>query len=193
MSKLVCGVGVNDAWYVTQQTAGGLSVNCPAYRAWSSMIKRCYGVKQLARNPTYKNVTVCDDWCTFSKFRAWWLDNQRSGWQLDKDLLTESKVYSPETCIYIPQWLNKFTTDGAAARGDYPIGVDFGKASGRYRARCRHSDSGPEHLGWFDSPEDAHSAWLARKLAIARELKPRMDAIDARIYDRVIAIIRSKS
>ena len=48
-----------------------------------------------------------------------------------------------------------------------------------------------EHLGYFDTPEAAHAAWLKRKLELALELKPKMDEIDLRIYPRVIEIINN--
>lgn len=191
--KLVCGVGVNDADYFTQQIIDGKRVRCQANSSWMRMLTRCYSAKFHHRSPTYIGVKVCDEWLSFMTFRKWWVENQVDGWQLDKDLLSDNRIYSPESCIFVPSWLNHFTVDCGAARGLWPIGVSFRRELGEFQSLCRHPFGGRECLGHFPTPEEAHAAWLARKLEIARELKHLMDDIDARIFPRVIEIIsRSK-
>ena len=192
--RLVRGVGVNDAPYCTKHRTDGKQVNCPAYTAWNAMLRRAYSDKYHAEHQTYSGVTVCDEWHTFMSFRKWWLENQVDGWQIDKDILSDAACYSPDTCLFVPAWLNTFTIDSDAIRGELPIGVDFHKQAGKYRARCRHSLAGRRGrlgLGLFDTPEEAHLAWRTRKLELALELKPNMDEIDQRIYPRVIEIINN--
>ena len=139
---LVQGVGVNDAPYCTQPRIYGKQVRCPAYRAWTGILTRAYSDKYHAKRPTYSGVTVCEDWHSFMSFRHWWLENQVDGWELDKDILYDDVVYSPETCIFVPSWLNSFTTDSGSSRGELPIGVDFHKQAGKYRAQCGHPLAG---------------------------------------------------
>lgn len=189
---VVKGVGVNDAHYLTQPNIDGKKVMCPAYRAWATMLKRTYSSKYHAKRPTYSGVTVCDEWQSFMSFRGWWIENQVDGWQVDKDILSDAGVYSHETCIFVPAWLNSFTLDSGSLRGVYPIGVAFHKGTGRFQAGCRNPMSKKrEHLGYFDTPEAAHLAWRNRKLELAIELKPKMDEIDIRIYPRVVEIINN--
>ena len=191
-NSLVRGVGVNDSPNRIKPAIDGKQVSCPAYEAWRGMFKRAYSNKYHAKQPTYSGVTVCEDWHSFMSFRVWWIENQVDGWQLDKDILSDSREYSPETSIFVPSWLNMFTTDCGAARGAYPIGVDFHKGEGRFRALCSNPITKKrEHLGYFDTPEEAHLAWRTRKLELALELKPKMDEIDLRIYPRVIEIINN--
>ena len=92
--------------------------------------------------------------------------------QLDKDLLVEgNKVYSPKTCVFVTRMVNMFTTDRGNDRGELPIGVDWHKGSGRFRSRCRNPFTKKnEHLGLFDCEQEAHQAWLRRKLELAYEL-----------------------
>ena len=190
--KLVGGVGVNDAPYCTQHKIDGNNFMCPAYQAWTDMLTRVYSAKYRARQPTYSGVSVCDEWHSFMSFRSWWMENQVDGWQVDKDILSDAGVYSPEKCIFVPAWLNSFTLDSGSARGEYPIGVAFHKSTGKFRAQCCNPMSKKqEHLGLFETPEEAHEAWLAHKLELALELKPKMDSIDLRIYPRVIEIINN--
>lgn len=186
---LVYGVGVNDADYVFDTTINGRRVRCPAYRSWMRMLTRCYSEKFHHRSPTYAGVKVCDEWLSFMAFRKWWVENHVDGWQLDKDLLSDNRIYSPEVCIFVPSWLNTFTIDSGAARGEWPIGVSFDRRGRKFESRCRHPFGKNEYLGLFSTPDEAHAAWLARKLEIAHELKNRMDDIDTRIFQRIIEII----
>lgn len=188
----VCGIGTNDAKYIVAPRIDGKQVMHPAYRSWASILWRCYDQKFLSRAPTYANATVCERWQTFSEFRLWWIDNHVDEWHLDKDLLSECKVYSPETSIFVPQWLNKFTLGRDASRGDCPIGVHYCKRDRAFQSYCSHPfRSGRDNLGYFPDQNSAHAAWLRRKLDIALELKSLMDEIDVRIYGGVTKIIKS--
>ena len=190
--KLVHGVGVNYAHYCVQPAIDGKQVICPSYSVWTAMLARAYSDKFHARRQTYIGIEICDEWKNFCAFRDWWIENQVDGWQLDKDLLSDTGVYSPGTCIFVPTWLNTFTIDCGAARGEYKIGVYLHKGTGRFRARCRNTVANKnQHLGYFTTQEAAHLAWLNRKLELALELKPKMDEIDLRIYPRVIEIINN--
>lgn len=191
--KPVYVVGVNDAPYFTKPMINGYIVTDPAYVSWSSMLDRAYGYKLQARCQTYLGVTACEEWHSFVAFRKWWLENYREGWQLDKDLLVVgNREYGPDACIYVPAWLNTFTIDGGAARGDFPIGVSIHNRSGRYQSHCSNKITGKrKNLGLFATPEEAHQSWLNYKLSLAEQLKPEMDAIDSRIYPNVVTIIKA--
>lgn len=189
--KPVCGFGINDADYKIYPLVNGKKVMCSAYKTWQNMIRRCYSEKELVKRPTYDGVTVCEDWRSFMAFKYWWDRNNVDGWQLDKDILTDKKEYSPYTCIYIPTWLNVFTSSRLSARGKYPIGVNFHPHRNKFQASCRNTITEmQEYLGLFDSEFLAHDAWRKRKIEIAFSLKEKMDAIDTRIYPRIIEIIK---
>ena len=185
----VHGVGVNDAIYVVNLKIGGKRIACPAYLAWERALKRAYSPAFHENSRTYIGVEVCEGWHSFSTFRVWWLDNQIDGWQLDKDLLTGSREYSPESCLFVPRWLNNFTTGSAAKRGEWPIGVSWYEQGNKFQSKCCNPFGKRDHLGYFPTAEDAHQAWRARKLELAQEYKAQMDEIDDRIYARVIQII----
>lgn len=98
------------------------------YNRWSHTIKRCYDYKTLQRKPSYKGVTVCEEWHNFQNFAAWFEENYNpeimQGWELDKDILIKgNKIYSPETCCFVPKEINTLFTKGNSRRGEYPIGV----------------------------------------------------------------------
>lgn len=187
----VYGVGINDSDYDVSPRVEGKKTSCPAYTSWKGMLSRSYSKRELEKYPTYVGTEVCDEWKYFSSFRSWWLINHREGYHLDKDILTDLRKYSPESCVYVPAWLNGFILDCRARRGGWPIGVYYNKADRKFIARCCNQlTKKTEYLGSFDSPAIANHAWLLRKLELAAERKHEMDIIDGRIYQRVVQIIK---
>jgi hypothetical protein len=167
--KLVYGVGINDANYVTSPKVNGKQVSCIFYRTWKHMIDRCYSEKCQSTNPTYVGCAVSEQWHLFSTFKAWMEKQEWEGNQLDKDILIpENKVYSDENCIFVSNKLNSFLTDRGAARGSNLIGVHFCKRDRKYISQCNNPFTlKKERLGCFDSEIDAHNAWKKRKHELA--------------------------
>lgn len=186
MAGLVFGVGVND---VSPISHGG--VHIAAYAAWKNMLKRCYDEAWKGRNKTYIGCRVCAEWLTFSAFKIWFDRNYIDGWQVDKDLLfAGNKVYSPDTCVFVPKWLNTFTTAHTAARGDTPIGVSYHKKKMRYVASIS-VDGVRTHLGAYSDPLSAHLAWHKAKIEVAHTYKEMCDMIDPRLFEGVLRKINS--
>lgn len=101
---LVESVGINDVPFVVRPTIGNKKVIHPAYTVWQHMLQRCYNAKVKEKQPTYINITCCEEWLSFSNFALWFKDNYIYGYHLDKDLLVkENRIYSPDTCIFSPR------------------------------------------------------------------------------------------
>lgn len=166
----VCGVATNDADYVTsveETLSDGKRKQiwgCPIYDVWRHMIMRGYSQKCKDARPTYQNVIVCDEWHLFSNFRNWWIENNVRNWQLDKDILHKGNLaYSPESCVYVPNYINILLIDRAAARGEFPLGVSFHKRSNRFQSLVWLNGK-RKYLGLFTSPQEAHRAWQVAKI-----------------------------
>ena len=182
IKKLVYGVGINDADYVVVkwETFGYAEGKrkqrrvwyCPYYRAWVGMLKRCYSPKLQEDHPTYKGCSVSEEWLRFSNFKRWMESQGWEGLQLDKDLLfSGNKVYSSETCLFVTQTVNSFTTDCGASRGEWLIGVSLNKERGKFQSKCSNPlTKKQEHLGYFTCEVEAHQEWLKRKLELAHLL-----------------------
>ena len=179
--KLVIGVGINDADYAVQKyetiEVNGLQKQkivwrCQYYRTWKSMLERCYSAKCQEKRPTYKGCSVSDEWLTFSSFKNWMETQDWEGKELDKDILVEgNKVYSADTCVFVTQMVNKFTTDSGTARGECLIGTHWHKQKEKFQSRCSNPFTKKnEHLGYFTCEQAAHNAWAKRKLELAHEL-----------------------
>lgn len=195
----VRGVATNDADYVTgvkERLPNGERKDvwrCPAYEAWENIITRSHSFKFKQSNPTYKDVTVCPEWLLFSNFRDWWVENNVREWQLDKDILQKGNlVYCPDSCIYVPDYINLLLMDCAAARGDYQLGVseDRGKFQSRVRRNgCR------KYLGYFNTPELAHAAWQIGKIEVIKEAidKYTEEANSLGVFDvRVVNVLNDR-
>jgi len=167
--ELVCGVGVNDAGYVVSPTINGKQTPCPFYKAWKGMLVRCYSKNFQFRSPTYTGCSVASEWLIFSAFKDWMGNQIWQGLQLDKDLLIAgNKVYSPDTCVFVDQVTNYFINECSAARGSYPLGVNWHKGGANFIAKCSNPFTGKrENLGSYSCPEQAHKAWLKRKHELA--------------------------
>ena len=158
------------------------------YKTWSDMLRRCYAPKYQKLKPTYIGCSVCVEWLYFPNFKKWFDTHYVEGFQLDKDILiTGNKIYSPDTCIFVPQSINKLFTDSGKTRGNYPIGVSFNKQSGKFVTYVT-IDGKLHYLGLFDNAEEAHKAYLIAKKANVLRMAEKWKG---RISDKLLtALIR---
>ena len=163
IKKLVYGVGIDDSINLVKEGSIGT--------VWRSMLQRCYSKQYHRKFPSYEGCEVCKGWITFSGFKAWMEQQDWEGKHLDKVCLYQgNRVYSPDTCVFVSPHVNLFITETTRRRGPWPIGVSDIKKSGKFRATCNSYEKIPTYLGTFDTPEEAHKAWLAFKLEQAKIL-----------------------
>ena len=160
------------------------------YDVWNGMLKRCYSEKYHQKQPTYIGCSVVDEWHDFDVFYDWFKLNYKAGYALDKDLLIQgNKVYSPTTCVFIPQNINSLLIERNASRGNYPIGVDFHKPSNKYRALCNNGKGVKIHLGLFKTPQEASEAYKQYKYQLVRDIALealKSGSIDERTYNALL-------
>ncbi len=184
MSRLIYGVGVNDSSTPVYTYDTGRQVKCRYYQVWTGMLERAFSSKFQEKNPTYVGTTVHNDWLSFSKFKEWMITQDWEGNDLDKDLLVKgNQHYCPEMCMFIPHEVNVFLTSGK--NNGLPKGVSIQKSSGRYIAQCSQFNGKNTYIGIFDTPEDAHRAWLKRKRQLAIEIAKKQT--DVRISDALLS------
>ena len=81
------------------------------YGTWRGMLRRCYYESHIKKHKTYRGCSVAKEWHNFQNFAKWFEENWKpwmdDNWQLDKDILVkENKIYSPETCCFVPREIN---------------------------------------------------------------------------------------
>ena len=138
--KTVYGIGyLGEGDFVT----GKGNLHTKMYETWRDMIRRSYDINTKAKYSTYKNVTCCKEWHNFQNFGKWFNENyyeiEGQKMDLDKDILHKgNKIYSPETCIFVPHNINSLFIKSNKTRGTLPIGVT--KNGNKYMARCNCVD-----------------------------------------------------
>lgn len=155
---------------------------------WRSMLKRCYNEEFQKRRTTYIGCLVSEDWHNFQNFAKWFHENYNpeymQDWQLDKDILVRgNKVYSAETCCFVPPHINTLFITGKAGRGEYPIGVDK-RGREKFKAHISRGKGLAELIGYFKTPEEAFQAYKTAKEIYIKEVADKWkDKIDNRVYE----------
>lgn len=157
------------------------------YNTWSNMLKRCYSQTEQEKHPTYKEVTVCEEWHNFQNFAEWFYKNYVEGWQLDKDILVKgNKIYSPETCAFVPREINNLFLFRRNSRGKYPIGVKAPKRENDFEVGIS-KNSKIIYLGTFNTPEEAFQAYKVAKEQYIKEVADKWrDQITEEVYRALI-------
>lgn len=156
--RKVYGEGINDL--KGECTLPNSKQMTPHYIKWMAMLGRCYAPYQLARDPCYEDVEVCEEWKAFSNFYAWlqtW-DNWEN-LELDKDIIG-GRVYSPSTCLMISPELNKFLS--YQKKQGKLAGCYYEKDREKYKANIKINGK-VKTLGRFETELDAHLCWLKAK------------------------------
>lgn len=187
----VYGVGINDF-------NGSISVkgeHIREYKLWKAMLRRCYSEKMKKYKPTYEKCFVDDKLLSFSNFHKFvnethgLFQNDEFGkpFHLDKDLLGDGVVYSEETICFIPHEVNSFLTNKKFSSGNYPIGVLFHKASGKFMSEITMNGK-KKYLGLFDDVTSAFAAYKIEKELQAKRLANKYKSlVDDKVYAALIS------
>lgn len=181
MHKSVFGVGyVGIGNYKVKQDGKHTTY----YIRWRGMLERCYNPKYQEEKKTYVGCSVVEEWHNFQNFAEWMEQNYNpetmQGWHLDKDILVKgNKIYSPETCCFVPPEINSLFTKCNSMRGEYPIGVTkkgikFLIILSKRNKRCNISS--------HSSPKEAFQAYKTVKECYIKEVADEWKGL---ISDRV--------
>jgi len=157
-----------------------------ACQLWENLRCRVESEKFHAGAPTYKGVEVCEEWLDYQNFASWFegqveAGRYHEGWQLDKDILSgDKKIYSPETCVFIPKDLNCVLLDNKSRKGKYATGViKFRKG---YLAKIRKNVKTTQKQ--FPTEQEAFAYYKKHKEVYVKELvNSYKGLVDDRVYD----------
>lgn len=181
--KSVIGIGyIGDGEYKTHIN----NKATPQYAIWHAMMNRCYNQEFHERQPTYKDCTVAEEWHNYQVFAKWYDDSYYEIDQeimcLDKDILIKgNKIYSPETCMFVPQIINNLFIKSNASRGNLPLGI---RSRGRkFEARCSNGVGKAMELGSYDTIEQAFSVYKTFKEELIKQFSEEYkDKIPNKLY-----------
>lgn len=181
--KTICEIGyLGDGCYKTKIRD---NIHTQEYRIWVAMIRRCYDGKRANIYPAYYGkCIVCDDWHNYQIFAKWYSENfyiidERL--HIDKDILfPQSKTYSPETCLLVPQRINELFTYRKNNDG-VPIGITKTKA-GKFSAEYN-----TQTLGTFSTLTEAFEAYKTiKEKTIKKVAEEYKNIIPGKLYDALI-------
>lgn len=157
-----------------------------SFQLWKNMLKRCYSEVSFKKSPSYEQCLTSETFNDYQQFKTWCnsqLGFGNTGWELDKDILVKgNKIYSEDTCCFVPKEINLLLVKHDKGRGDYLLGVDYHKNRKQFRARC--SD---KHLGWFNTEIEAFQAYKEAKEEYIKEVANKWkDQIDPRVYNALM-------
>jgi hypothetical protein len=189
--RTVHGVGyIGEGEYIVSTKR----VYTPHYIYWTTMLKRCYSENFHKSYKSYKDCTVAEEWHNFQNFAAWYDDNfyevEGEIMCLDKDILVKgNKVYSPDTCIFVPLTINNLFVKSNASRGNYPIGVSLRKDTIKnpFRVICSVGKRKQKCVGHFSTPEEGFQAYKIFKEGVIGQFAYKYkDKIPLKLYESMI-------
>jgi hypothetical protein len=160
------GIGINDA-----DSDSSLEI----LEKWRRMLARCVAVERgytCSQSDSvinsYVGVEVCEEWKTYSNFERWVITQDWEGKDLDKDLLGNGKLYSPDTCCFLPHILNsQICLQDKGLHGIH--GVGFNSEKGKYYA-VKYKRNKKIKKRHFNTKEEAHHCWQIFKAEVIDEL-----------------------
>ncbi len=110
------------------------------------------------------------------------------GFDLDKDLLIKgNKVYSEDTCVFLPVEINSLLTKSIASRGEHLIGVSWHKKGKSFVAQINKNKGKQEKLGYFKTELEAFNAYKQAKESFVKEQANKWKSqIDERAYNALM-------
>ena len=146
----------------------------PWFKIWHHMLERCYDPKVQEKYPTYKGCVVEEYLLNFQNMCKWLEENYYEipgeTMCLDKDILHKgNKIYSRNTCIFVPQRINTLFVKCDKNRGENPIGV-HPRESGNYQAICCDGYGKNIPLGTYTTKEQAFNVYKKYKEKVIEEV-----------------------
>lgn len=127
---------------------------------------------------------MCDEWHNYQNFARWYEENEYEcdgRLHVDKDILFPNcRIYSPKTCLLVPQRINMLFSNRENNRG-LPNGIREEK--GGYTARYNGKE-----LGVYKTVEEAYSVYAETKERIIKQVADEyINIIPKKVYDALYA------
>ena len=187
LKPTVFGVGVIGECLTVDSCGNRLK----EYQVWKGMLERCYSDKFQAKKPTYKGCIVSENFVCYPYFKKWCTKQVgfgNKGWHLDKDILSKgNKVYSEDTCCFVPQEINSLLVRSNATRGKYPLGVSYLTRLGMFEASVSLGGRN-KRIGRFYNAQEAFYAYKEVKESYIKEVANKWRGnIDHRVYEALMS------
>ena len=162
------------------------------YSIWNGIRQRCYNENNRDKLMSYKDVEMSENFKIYSYFKEWChkqIGFNEEGWQLDKDILSKGvKLYSEDTCCFVPAEITTLILKADRIRGNYPMGESPHTSKVHKRFSARVSKNGKyKRFGSYLTPEEAFVVYKREKEKHIKEVANKWkDQIDPRVYEALM-------
>ena len=180
---------IGQGKYKSKDEQGNLT---KCYEDWYNLLKRIGNKVNNSRSLAYEDAILVEEWYNFQNYAEWWYANkydvEGETMCVDKDILNKgNKIYSPDTCIFVPERINMLFINTLKKGRKYPIGVHYMKANGKYVAQCSIMCNGEQkgiYLGLYNTPKEAFLVYKEFKEAYIKDVADEYkDKIPQRLYN----------
>lgn len=186
--KTIFGVGyIGEGEHKSTTEYGKIVHKGRCYNTWQNIIARCYNEYAKEDNSAYYGIcTICEEWKNHQNFAKWYYDNYydigTERMHIDKDVLVKGNtVYSPDTCIFLPQRINMIFMEKPKTKD-----VDLPNAVYRCAKGYKASYNG-KSLGVFNTIEEAVEAHDCKmRIHIKEVTKEYKGRIPEYIYEALL-------
>ncbi len=191
-NKLVYGIGIKGMKYSARKSG----VLLKEYNAWRSMLLRCTP-KHWINYPACSGCTVSENFKSYEYFYEWCqsqvgfgsVDENGKLWCLDKDILIKgNKLYSEDTCTFVPHKINTLLVKCDKVRGSSPVGVCFDRTFNKFMSQVRLGCGVRKFLGHYSTEQEAFLAYKTfKEVYIKQVAEDYKGAVDDRVYNTLIS------
>jgi len=167
--------------------------NMSLYSRWIDMIERCYVHNREEKFPNYVNTSVNKRWHCFENYiedcltmesYQWTLDNPHIRFDMDKDILGDSSIYSKQSTIFIPHDINMLFAFKQHNNTSGYAGVSLDKTKRKYVTGLS-KNSKRIVVGSYDTKKEAYMDYIIAKLQYCDEVLDRYDFITEAIKHEI--------
>lgn len=191
--KQVPDIKDHSGCWISTYCLDGNRYQTRASKLWYNLTTRTKNAYK-EKFPTYSMVE--NGFNGFQEFASWCQEQtgymERDGfnvfWALDKDILIKgNKIYSCDTCCFVPGEINSLLIKNDAIRGNLPIGVCFNNKTGKFQASLK-SNGKNKNLGQYSSCDEAFSSYkVAKESHIKTVAEKWRSRLDLRVYNSLIS------
>lgn len=166
----------SDGTWVKSYSKDGEYFTTRSYILWKSINCRCTD-NSYAQSKNKNYLGSVNNFESFQLFTEWcnkqhgynFKDSSGRYWQIDKDLKSPgTREYSPETCLFVPNYINSLLMVKETKENALLLGVKIYDGN-RFSAQI-YTNLKKKHLGVFETELEAHQAWQQEKLRYIKSI-----------------------
>ena len=153
------------------------------YSLWLTMVNRSKnGYAKLG-----KEFEIFWDWLSWAKQQKGFMCRDVNGklFEMESDLFSDEKTYSPNTVVFVPNSLNQMCKP--TKRGSMPKGIQYFEEKAKPYRVYRPYGGKQKHLGYYETFEQAVEEALKGRKEHLDSLKDLYgDSVDHRVFDELM-------